>query len=224
MAEASDQLAAGRMETLTLRIEGAGHSPVTKFAISHEKLLHLIIVSEDLSDFRHVHPEYGGNGVFTVRTQFDNGGRYRWYADFVPAGGEAITRSGWLTVDGKPVYDAPPLKADAKLEQEAAGMRITLSLSGTTHGKATALAFRFYDAKTNEPIDGLQPYLGAVGHVVAISADTEQYLHMHPADGKASAHEAMFHTEFPSAGIYKVWGQFKRADHIVAVPFVIAIG
>ncbi|EFM10305.1 hypothetical protein PaecuDRAFT_2741 [Paenibacillus curdlanolyticus YK9] len=223
MAAASDPLTAGRMETLKLQIEGNDRMPITKFDVSHEKLLHLIIVSEDLSDFRHVHPEYAGNGVFTVRTQFEHGGRYKWFADFVPDGAKSVTRSGWLTIDGKPIYDAPPLKADTKLEQEADGLRVKLSISETTHGKAAALAFRFYDAKTSQPVSDLQPYLGAVGHVVILSSDTERYLHVHPSDEKTSGPEAVFHTNFPNAGVYKVWGQFKRADRVITVPFIIEI-
>jgi hypothetical protein len=65
------------------------------------------------------------------------------------------------------------------------------------------------DAKTKQPITNLQPYLGAVGHVVAISGDTETYLHVHPKNEHAKGPDAKFMTNFSKSGLYKVWGQFQ---------------
>lgn len=41
----------------TLAVEGADGQPVTDFALSHEKELHLIVVRADGTYFEHVHPE-----------------------------------------------------------------------------------------------------------------------------------------------------------------------
>ena len=88
-----------------------------------------------------------------------------------------------------------------------------------------------------EPLDNLQPYLGAKGHCVILSADPKQYLHTHPADGEhkmdgmsapmkstpSGGADVMFHTNFPRAGMYKVWGQFKYKNKIITAPFVVNV-
>ena len=66
------------------------------------------------------------------------------------------------------------------------------------------LTYTFKDAATKAPITNLQPYLGAVGHVVILDEKADQYLHVHPVDEKSSGPEAKFKTSFPKSGIYKV--------------------
>jgi hypothetical protein len=71
----------------------------------------------------------------------------------------------------------------------------------------------------------MQNYLGAAGHVVIVSSDMEQYLHVHPADSQQTAGpEAKFSTTFPADGLYKIWGQFQRDGRVLTVPFVVKIG
>ena len=36
--------------------------------------------------------------------------------------------------------------------------------------------------------------------------------------------EVVFHTNFPRAGIYKAWGQFRHQDKIITAPFVLNVG
>jgi hypothetical protein len=33
----------------------------------------------------------------------------------------------------------------------------------------------------------------------------------------------MFHTQFPSAGVYKVWGQFQVDGKVITAPFVVQV-
>ena len=90
----------------------------------------------------------------------------------------------------------------------------------------------------------LQPYLGAKGHCVILSADPKVYLHTHPTDGDhkmegmsapikdmssqstpaSGGANVMFHTNFPRAGLYKIWGQFKYENAIITAPFVVNVG
>ena len=85
------------------------------------------------------------------------------------------------------------------------------------------LTFTIKDEKTKEPITNLQQYLGAAGHVVALTEDAEQYLHVHPMEEKATGPDAKFMTTFPKGGIYKLWGQFKHENELLIVPFVIEV-
>jgi hypothetical protein len=108
-------------------------------------------------------------------------------------------------------------------------------------GKDAMLHFQVRDANGKEITD-LQPYLGALGHAVILSSDSRTYLHTHPTDGAGHDHDGgasdahqhaepkgggpdvVFHTKFPAAGLYKVWGQFMHRGRIVTASFVVNVG
>lgn len=79
------------------------------------------------------------------------------------------------------------------------------------------------DANTKKTITNLEPYLGAIGYVVILSADAEKYIHNHPLEEIATGPDAKFGTSFPSGGIYKLWGQFKNQGKVFVVPFVVNV-
>lgn len=207
---------------LTIQITDQDAKPVNEFEVSHEKLLHLIVVSQDLSFFNHIHPEFIGNGRFTIDTSFPTGGEYKVIADFVPKGGSGTTLSEWVKVQGEEGSHVAA-KADSSLKKIVDGKEIELSLSSTKPAEDVTLTFNILDAQTKEGIRNLEPYLGAVGHVVILSADAEQYLHVHSIDEKATGPKAEFATSFPKSGTYKIWGQFQHQGKVFTVPFVVEI-
>ncbi|WP_246320582.1 hypothetical protein [Paenibacillus qinlingensis] len=218
----STSLQANEKSELTIQITDDAGKAVTDFQENHEKLLHLIIVNHNLSSFQHIHPVYQGNGKFTVSASFDAGGDYKLIADFIPSGGTSTTLSQWVKVAGKEA-EHTVLKADAKLRQEVSGKDVELSLSSLKAKEEVTLRFTIRDAQTKKEITNLQPYLGAVGHVVILSADAEQYIHVHPLEEKATGPLAKFATSFPEAGIYKLWGQFQHNGEVFTVPFVVEV-
>src|SRR5204863_3198577 len=76
------EIEAGKETTLRFRITAPDGSPVTKLEVVHEKILHLLMVSKDLSWFAHEHPVLGDDGTFTLRFTFPRGGIYVLYHDF----------------------------------------------------------------------------------------------------------------------------------------------
>jgi len=217
-----EQLQAGRNSLIRLAISDKDGKPVEKFDINHEKKLHLIVVSKDLSFFEHVHPEYMGKGVFQIEMQFPAGGDYKLFADFIPTGGAATTQSEWVSVGGSPVNHVPIVPEQA-WSIVVDGKRITLETTPLVAGEEVALSYTIHDSQKEEPITDLQPYLGAVGHVVILDEEAERYLHVHPMDEKSSGPEAKFMTTFPDRGIYKVWAQFQHHDRVFTVPFVVKV-
>jgi len=219
---ATEAVTANDKSDLTIRITDDNGKAVQDFQVSHEKLMHLIAVSKDLSYFSHIHPEYQGDGTFTIGTTFPSGGEYKLFADFVPKGGSSTTLSEWVKVAGEAKAPEAVL-ADTELTKVIDGKEIKLALSGTKAKEEVMLTFNIADAKTKEGISDLEQYLGAVGHVVILSEDAEQYLHVHPMDEKAKGPKAEFMTTFPKSGTYKIWGQFQRQGTIFTVPFVVRI-
>src|SRR5262245_52728397 len=90
---------AGQPFTLTLQIlKPDGKTPVSDFDEVHTKLLHLIIVSEDLSQFLHVHPDYKGEGVFILKDLvLPQAANYVLFADFTPTGDTQQAVQGTLS-------------------------------------------------------------------------------------------------------------------------------
>ncbi|CDN41305.1 MULTISPECIES: hypothetical protein [Paenibacillus] len=207
---------------LTIQVKDKDGKPVNKYDVNHEKLLHLIIVNHDLSFFNHIHPEFKGDGTFTVNTSFPAGGEYKVFADFIPTGGANTTLSEWVKVEGKEGKHAA-IAADANLVKEVDGKEIELSMSAAKPKEDVTLTFNIRDAKTKKGINNLQPYLGAVGHVVILSEDANQYLHVHPIDEKATGPDAKFATSFPQSGTFKIWGQFQHNGEVFTVPFVVNV-
>ncbi|WP_218276406.1 hypothetical protein, partial [Pseudomonas sp. FW305-BF6] len=83
-------------------------------------LMHLIVVSNDLSYFDHIHPEYKGDGLFTITPNFPSGGKYTLFADFVPKGWAKTVKTKSIQVLGnerKPVV----LKEDQGQTKVVAG-------------------------------------------------------------------------------------------------------
>ncbi|GAB2687651.1 hypothetical protein GCM10027018_07830 [Paenibacillus thermoaerophilus] len=143
-------------------------------------------------------------------------------ADYKPTGGKDTTETEWIHIEGTSA-DTVPLEPDHAHSKVVDGVEVTLVNDHPEAGKDFELNFRLTDAKTKEAITDLEPYLGAVGHVVILSENTEQYLHVHPIDEKAQGPEAKFATTFPNNGLYKIWAQFQRDGKVLTVPFVVEV-
>lgn len=218
----SDEKPQPNKETnLDIQINSKQGKPIEAFDISHEKKLHLIVVSKDLTYFNHIHPEFKGQGKFEIATQFPAGGEYKLIADFIPTGGKQLTETKWVKVEGNSKQN--PITPDTELTKVVEGKEVTLAFNQLKAGKELQMTFTIHDAQSKKPITNLQPYLGAVGHVVILSADAEQYIHNHPIDELAKGPEATFATQFPQKGIYKIWGQFQHEDKVFTVPFVVQV-
>jgi hypothetical protein len=220
---ADPKLQANKPEALTIQIYGANNKPIQDFEIQHEKKMHLIVVSQDLSFFNHIHPEFKGNGKFQITTKFPHGGKYRLIADFVPKGASKTVEMKWVDVQGKQVKPQP-LIPDTNMTKTVDGKEVTLSFDKALKAnQEIMMTFNFKDAKTKQPLKNLQTYLGAVGHVVILSADANNYLHVHPMDEQGMGPDAMFHTTFPHKGVYKIWGEFKHQNKVITVSYVVKV-
>ncbi|WP_143088917.1 hypothetical protein [Paenibacillus sp. UNC496MF] len=215
---------AGEASTLRVTITDAAGKPDAGLQVNHEKKLHLIVVSQGLSTFLHLHPaETAEPGVFEGDVTFPSAGRYKLIADFKPADGAQQWRGAWVQAEGGggTRQTEPALAADKRLERTADGVAVKLSFDRAPKaGEAVKLAFSFADAASGEPVRDLQPYLGAAGHVVILGADADDYLHVH-AMSAAGGPVAEFHATFPKPGLYKLWGQFQRNGRVMTVPFVV---
>ncbi len=202
---------------LTLTLLDPHGAAVRDLEIVHEKLVHLIVVRDGLDVFSHLHPDLV-EGVFSKTVAFPAAGTYYIYADFKPLSGQPVTAMAEVRVQGDAMA-APALEVHVpgRIMTEALGADITLEqVSGAYKISFSVLA------PDGTPVTDLEPYLGAMGHLVIISADGKEYVHAHPVDG-GPAGSVVFEAHFPGPGLYKAWGEFQRAGQVHAVPFALEV-
>ena len=192
----------------------------SEFEIVHEKLFHLFWVSHDLEVFRHEHPVLGDDGIFRIETVFDRPGVYRLMGDFYPSGGTPQMVPMTLTTAGfeEPLETlAPSLAAD---QEPKRGRNIKVSLR-TEPAKPLAglLTLLFFELNTAR---GLQKYLGAWAHMLAVKDDLITMMHGHPriADGGKLI---QMNVIFPEPGMYRVWVQVQRKGKVSTLPFTVDV-
>ncbi|QGQ44256.1 hypothetical protein [Metabacillus sediminilitoris] len=180
--------------------------------ISHEKIMHLIIVSTDLEDYYHLHPEENGNGVYTLKFELHENS-YKAFVDIKPKNLAYQVSPIELHVgEGHIEHDNYSLKVDTTLTKTINEKTVELLTTELGVNKDVTLNF---DTKGITP----EPYLGALGHVVILDEKGDNFVHVHPA----SEEKTSFETKFDKPGIYKVWGEFKFEGKVHAYPFVIEV-
>lgn len=211
---------AGTPIALTLELRDPGGKRVTGLEVMHEKLLHLIVVSADLSFFTHEHPEHHADGLLTHSLTLPSPGEYTAFADFTPSGGKPTVVSAPITIGGPAPAAVGLVPVALPATAHDGGFSVELRADRPLVGSGEAmLAFTVRDA--NGPVTDLQNYLGAKGHCVIISADRTRYLHSHPMGGDGST--VQFHTTFPAAGTYKIWIELRPRGEPLRVSFTVDV-
>jgi hypothetical protein len=210
-------------------------SQVKQFGLLHDKLFHLFVISQDMTEFQHIHPDPQPDGSFTIETVLPREGHYKIYSDFYPIDGAPQVLQGSLVTAG---YKSDLFASQARLvpdktfSQTVDGMKITLTLDPqkVIAGKPVTLKYHLVDAKTDQPVRDLKPYLAAWGHTLILSEDQADYVHSHPvevvppgADPKTlnGGPEVTFEALAPRPGAYRIWSQFLRGERLTTVAFTI---
>ncbi|MGB7070642.1 MAG: cupredoxin domain-containing protein [Pyrinomonadaceae bacterium] len=174
------QIRANESATLALTVKDSKGVVLKDLQVVHEKPMHLLIVSKDLAEFYHVHPEPSADGSYRVQHTFPNGGDYKLYADFTPANAIQIVERIDVKVSGAERQKVA-LVADTKLEKSVDGLKVTMKPSEEIKaGQELTLDFAAFDAATGTPATDLQNYLGELAHFVIISEDMVDFVHAHP--------------------------------------------
>ncbi|GAA2884944.1 hypothetical protein Acy02nite_18250 [Actinoplanes cyaneus] len=206
---------AGKKQPLNFTIDATGGTPVTSYAIVHDKPLHLIVARRDLTGFQHLHPVMADDGTWSIDLTLAQPGVYRMIADFTAlVGGRQIatTLGTDLTVAGDYAPQALPAASD---RATVAGLTVTYE------GKP--------DTKAVQPLlmtvtgGAVEPYLGAFGHLVVLRQGDVAYLHVHPeqqlVDGKVK-----FWVTAPSPGAYRMFFDFQVAGQVHTAEWTLEVG
>jgi hypothetical protein len=189
--------------------ETAGGKTIRAYDINMTKLLHMIVVSDDLRDFRHIHPVLHADGHFTIDVADTKRELYHVYIDGdphdlgrdvfrfdIPLG--PATRAIHPVTPGLPFHVIPSVGSEATrvegrgtaihhraLNQAAptttAGpYRIAIDTTTVSPGEIDTI--RITITENDKPATDLHPYLGAMAHGVFIGTRDLAYMHGHGMD------------------------------------------
>lgn len=213
LALATTHLTPGEPGQLRFQVIGDGGRAVSDFDVEHEKRMHLLVARDDLTGFQHLHPRMTADGTWTTPVTIGEPGSYRVFADFNHDGTNR-TLARTVTVDG-PV-ERLPLAAPATTASTPDGYEVQLDTEASSAGRPAELAFEV--SRAGKPIE-VDDYLGAKGHLVALRDGDLAFLHTHPAEGSGHGDAVRFETEFPTAGKYRLFLQFKHRGEVHTVAY-----
>ncbi len=189
--------------------------------IEHEKKIHFIMVSDDLSWFDHQHPEYTSTGSYDLPYTFGNGGKYIMFADYKPSGANHNLEKINIEVKGKSLQTKT--YTVAQLASKTGGFEVTLSPTNSDKICSGSLQhLKGVIKKDGKVLDAgtLENYLGAKAHMVVVGLESKDYLHVHPMVENGNFD---LHTTFDKPGIYRAWLQFQSGGKIYTADFVIKV-
>lgn len=191
-----------------------------RLAIAHEADFHLIAVNEDLTWFRHLHPESLPDGTYSIVLQFPTGGNYTLFADYQPEGLDPVNDRHDIYVSGNMQEGTEVLKETLTASTDGLQLRIDRDVPFTT-GAATYIPIQI--ARDGAPLHSgdIIPYLGAVAHMILISKEDKDFLHIHPVSDEH--YPVIGHTEFQKAGLYRMWVQFKTTGPVHTAAFTLEV-
>jgi hypothetical protein len=206
----------GREEAFGVRILDQAGQEVCELDEQHEQPMHLIVVRRDLTHYQHLHPSLDKDGSWSVPLTLPEPGVYRAFVDF-SVNGEPLTLGVDLTAPGD--LKVEPLPSPTNAVSIEGGYEVMLEAGTPAADTGSSLSFRI--KRGGREVEDLEPYLGALGHLVALREGDLAYLHVHPTGGAGAQIE--FHTEFPSQGRYRLFLQFAHAGVVRTVAFTVEI-
>lgn len=176
----------------------------------HNHLMHLYVIRlPEMDRVWHLHPERRSDGSFAQALPAMPAGRYALYGDIVHANGVPETATSEI--------DLPEIAGGLLSGDDAAGSGLPLasadytrSVSPLPHGyrmvwergaaplharQANLFRFRVEDA-AGKPADGMELYMGMLGHAAFVSVDPSVFAHVHPS-GSVPEHRSR--TQFRGA-------------------------
>ncbi|MEV4119113.1 hypothetical protein [Micromonospora sp. NPDC049645] len=219
LAPVATDFAVGRPGQLRFQVRDGQRRPVTRFAIVHDKPLHLIVVRRDLTGYQHLHPTMAADGTWSVPLTLAQPGLWRAYADFTVVADNgaqtAVTLGTDLVAPGD--YRPRPLPG-AAVSTTVDGF--TVGFQGTPQAGATVpLTFRVDDAGGAAR---LERYLGAYGHLVALREGDLGYLHVHPEPELVDG-QIKFWLTTPGPGRYRLYLDFQVNAEVRTAEFTVVV-
>jgi putative copper export protein len=240
-------LEAGRPAQLTFTVVHPDGSPVRELSITHDRIIHAVVIGEDLETFAHLHPEDLGPvtpgmreaGRYVINYTFPAAGRYILALDYAVRG-QFFAQQFPLVVGGTP---RPPLPAIDDARVRSIGdyeVWFRAVPEVPVAGKPAVISYTVL--RDGAPVKDLAPFLAAPAHLAIVRSDlgTVQHLHADAAETPRStscpgghAHASpparfgpSFHAHpvFAAPGTYRIFAQFLHNGTVLRPYFDVRVG
>ncbi len=200
------------------RIDDYEGEPVTDYVEELTKELHLYVVNDDLTVFRHLHPTRDDSGTWSAPFDVPEAGGYRVVTEFVARdeGG-----NGDHVVLGRQLALPPGDPGDTVAGDDV--VTVTVSRAPTT-GPNGVLHLVVRDA-AGGPVN-LGTYLGTYGHVTGFNTETDAMVHLHPLAAPEiteDGSELTFHSDIEEPGDYRLFAQVRVDGFLHTVPVELTV-
>lgn len=232
----------GEQTQLAVSLNNENGGPLQGLQISHERILHAIIIHEDFSTFAHIHPEdFGEVSQDTLRSTrfvlpyiFPKAGRYIVALDWQH---EEHHQSQQFLTDVGEGRGVTTLVKDISRTKIFGEYRISFETEPYAIRSGEERELSWHITKGGAPLSDLEGYLGAPMHVAVVSSDLSTFMHTHgevedPMTGEemhdVSADDRFgpfihAHVRFPHAGIYAVFGEFRHEGQVTTTMFMVEV-
>ena len=194
--------------------------------IAHTRPIHLLIVEPGLTDYHHEHPvktEVPGKYAFSITPQ--TACTYRIWADLLPVNG----MQQYVLVDLQGAEACKPsTEKTAHDEVSSQGYDFKLTLEGApVNGEAVFAELTI--SKDGQPVDFLEPVMGAFAHMVGFYEDYESIAHIHPLgkeptqDTARGGRSLRFHIAPEQDGYLKLFAQVQIGGQQIFAPFGVMV-
>jgi hypothetical protein len=198
--------------------------------VSHTERLHLLAVSEDLSDYQHLHPQATGvPGEYRFDWQPLHAGDYRLYFDFiVQASLRRALVDTEVTVAGRSQSDPAAQTRAVNLQAQTEQYAFELQADRDEFRANETVYFDLVvtHRQTGAQVE-LQEVMGALAHLVAFDSQRNGFAHMHPLQPylpeQAQPDRIPFAFNAIVAGHYRIWAQVQIDGQPVFVSFDLPI-
>lgn len=239
-----ENITAGTPVTIILSIKDRQGRPITDLTIHHDRLIHVVIASQDFRVFAHIHPEDSEpitsemkkTAQYPVEFTFPKAGRYIVGIDYAVKD-RPVSKHFIVNVAGGPAMGPPEKDMDREKRFGDLDVKFSSVPEHIAPGKEVMLSYLF--RKNGKPVSELEPYLSAPMHLAIISGDLTHFMHTHgeiPGMSPMGHHEHMqmpdtkrfgpqidVHVVFPAKGLYQIFGQVGYQDKIILTSFMVEV-
>ncbi|RJQ71011.1 hypothetical protein D5S17_28470 [Pseudonocardiaceae bacterium YIM PH 21723] len=213
---------------VAFRIMNPGGVAETRFLDDQGKQLHFFVVRDDMQAQQHLHPELDGD-TWRVTIRVPDGGAYRMFAEFIPRDNGDPLHPVVLGVPFAIAGDTELVPVPAPEATVDTGSGFTVSrVDGTADlpvRKQTVVRLKL-STSDGKPVEKLEPYLNANGHLTGFHTVLLSTTHLHPIEPVGVPlinGELTFQALFGERGEYRMFLEFVSGGRTHTAAFTVFV-
>ena len=246
-------LTAGNEQIFTIALKDENGRPLADLETGHDRIIHTVIIAEDLKTFSHIHPEDFNvvtledinKAEFKIKYNFPKAIRYLIAVNFRHQNHD-IEKQFIVNVSGE--KEKVLIEKNLSLNKKFGDYSVALETDPIQPLSGEEITLNYLMEKSGVPVNDMEYYLDAPMHLSAVSADLSAFIHTHGEVSQtfralnvapsillnpAQAHsleeikfgpEIKAHIVFPYPGLYKIFGEFKHQNKVIVSDFMVEVG